>query len=142
MRPGPFLVAVGVITVLLVIASLDIETIFDTNDFLPSGGETVRNIVMMDAAFGGSTDNVNVLIEAEVTDDRTIRNVLDFTEAFFDDLRRPEGVVGGIQSSLGLLFIDWITDDGTEGDNYDPELRKMALAANEFRLDLVQSRQL
>ena len=137
-RPGPFLVGIGVITVLLGIASLDIETVFDTNEFLPSGGEAVRNIESIEAAFGGSVENVNVLIQTEVTDDRAIRNMLDFADAFFDDLRRPEGVVGGIQSSLGLLFEDWITDDGTEGDNYDPELHKMALAANEFRLDPAQ----
>ena len=130
--------AIGIITILLGIAARDIETVFDTNDFLPSGGEAIRNIETMGAAFGGSTANVNVLIEAEVTDDRNIRNLFDFTEAFFDDLRRPEGVVGGIQSSLGLLLVDWITDDGTEGDNYDPELLEMALAANEFRLNPAQ----
>ena len=138
LRPAPFLVAIGIITILLGIAARDIETVFDTNDFLPSGGEAIRNIETMGAAFGGSTANVNVLIEAEVTDDRNIRNLFDFTEAFFDDLRRPEGVVGGIQSSLGLLLVDWITDDGTEGDNYDPELLEMALAANEFRLNPAQ----
>ena len=138
LRPAPFLLAIGVITILLGIAARDIETVFNTDDFLPSGGEAIRNIETMGAAFGGSTANVNVLIEAEVTDNRTIRNLFDFSEAFFDDLSRPEGVVGGIQSSLGLLLIDWITDDGTEGDNYDPELLEMALAANEFRLDPAQ----
>ena len=115
-----------------------IETVFDTNEFLPSGDEAVRNIESIEAAFGGSVENVNVLIQTEVTDDRAIRNMLDFADAFFDDLRRPEGVVGGIQSSLRLLFEDWITDDGTEGDDYDPEPRKMALAANEFRLGPAQ----
>ena len=138
LRPAPFLLAIGVITILLGIAARDIETVFNTDDFLPSGGEAIRNIKTMGAAFGGSTANVNVLIEAELTDDRTIRNLFDFTEAFFDDLRRPEGAVGGIQSSLGLLLLDWISDDGTEGDNYDPELLEMALAANEFRLDPAQ----
>ena len=74
--------AIGIITILLGIAARDIETVFDTNDFLPSGGEAIRNIETMGAAFGGSTANVNVLIEAEVTDDRNIRNLFDFTEAF------------------------------------------------------------
>ena len=81
---------------------------------------------------------VNVLIEAEITDDRTIRNMLDFTQAFSDDLRRPEGVVSGIQSSVGVLFIDWITDDGTSGDNYDAQLQDMAQEADQFRLDPAQ----
>ena len=81
---------------------------------------------------------MNVLIEAEVTDDRTVRNILDFTQAFSDDLRRPEGAVSGIQSSIGVLFADWVTDDGTVGDNYDAELRLMAGEANQFRLDPAQ----
>ena len=134
-RPGPFLLVIGVVTLVLGVASTRIETVFDTNDFLPSGGSAIKDIETLDAAFGGSTDVVKVLIEAEITNDRTIRNLIDFTEAFSDDLRRPEGVVGGIQSSLGLLVVDWVTDDGTEGDNFDAELQDMARAANNFRLD-------
>ena len=137
-RPAPFLLAVAAVTILLGISSTRIETIFDTNDFLPSGGDALRNIETLDAAFGGSTGVVNVLIEAEITNDRTIRNMIDFTAAFADDLRRPEGVVSGVQSSIGVLFIDWVTDDGTPGDNYDAELQAMAEAADQFRLDPVQ----
>ena len=137
-RPAPFLAAIGIITILLGIASTGIETVFDTRDFLPSGGNSIRDVETLDAAFGGSTDAVKALIEAEITEDRTVRNLLDFTVAFSDDLRRPEGVVGGIQSSLGLLLIDWLTDDGTAEDNYDPELRAMSEAADEFRLDPAQ----
>ena len=137
-RPAPFLVVVGVVTLLLGVSSTQIETVFDTNDFLPSGGEAIRNIETLDAAFGGSTDVVKVLIEAEITDDRTIRNIIDFSVAFADDLRRPEGVVSDIQSSLGLLLLDWITDDGTQGDNYDAQLRAMSEAADQFRLDPAQ----
>ena len=98
---------------MLGVASTQIETVFDKRDFLPSGGDAIRNARTLDAAFGGSTDTVKVLIEAELTDDRTVRNVIDFTEAFSDDLRRPEGVVGGIESSLWLLLMDWIRDDDT-----------------------------
>ena len=134
LRPAPFLLVIAVITILLGIAARDIETVFDTRDFLPLGGEAIRNIKTLDAVFGGAADNVNVLIRAELTDDRTIRNLIDFTEAFSDDLRRPEGVVGGIQSSLGILFIDWITGDGSDGDKFDQDLQDMALAANNFRL--------
>ena len=134
-RPTPFLVAIGIVTLLLGIASTRIVTEYDSSDFLPSGGDAVKNIETMDAVFGGSTEMVKVLVEAEITDDRTIRNILDFTTAFTDDLRRPEGVVGGIQSSLGILFIDWINDDGTPDDRYDAQLREMATEANNFRLD-------
>ena len=137
-RPTPFLLVIGVVTLLLAVASARIVTVFNTNDFLPSGGEAIRHIETLDAAFGGSTGTVKVLIETEITDDRTVRNILDFSVAFSDDLRRPEGVVGGIESSLGLLLVDWIADDGTPGDNYDSQLREMTLAADEFRLDPVE----
>ncbi len=137
-RPAPFLAAVGVVTVVLGVAATQTETVFDRRDFLPSGGDAIKNSRTLGAAFGGSTGTVKVLIEAELTDDRTVRNLIDFNEAFSDDLRRPEGVVGGIESSLWLLLMDWIRDDDTAEDNYDPELRVMTEAANEFRLDPVQ----
>ena len=137
-RPAPFLLVIGIVTLLLGASSTRIETVFDTNDFLPTGGEAIRNIQTLEAAFGGSTDVVKVLIEAEITDDRTIRNIIDFSVAFADDLRRPEGVVSDIQSSLGLLLLDWVTDDGTQGDKYDAQLRAMSEAADQFRLDPAQ----
>ena len=96
-KPAPFLVAIGIVTVLLGAASTQIETEFNTRDFLPSGGDAIRNIDTLDAAFGGSTDVVTVMVEAEITDDRTVRNIFDFSLAFSDDLRRPEGVVSEIQ---------------------------------------------
>ena len=134
-RPTPFLVVIGIITIALGVASTDINTVFDSRDFLPRGGNAIRDIETLDAAFGGSTDVVHVLVEAEVTDDRTVRNILDFSVAFDDDLRRPAGVVGGIQSSLGLLLLDWITDNGSPGDLYNAELQAMTEEADQFRLD-------
>ena len=134
-RPAPFLIVIAVVTVILGIAATDISTEFDSRDFLPRGSDGVRDVETLDAAFGGSTDAVQVVIEAELTDDRTLRNIFDFTSAFDDDLRRPEGVVGGISSSFGVLFNDWVTDDGTPEDRYDAELAEMAAAANQFRLD-------
>ena len=133
-RPAPFLLAVAVVTILLGVASRNIETEFNSRDFLPSGGEAVRDLDTLDAAFGGQTDTVSILIRAELTDERTIRNLVDFGDAFSDGLRRPQGAVGDIQSSLGILFVDWITDSGGEGDNFDAELQRMALAADNFRL--------
>ena len=134
-RPAPFLVGIGVITVILGIAATDINTEFNSRDFLPRGGDGIRDVETLDAAFGGSTDAVQVVVEAELTNDRTIRNVLDFGAAFDDDLRRPEGVVTGISSSFGLLLNDWITDDGTPEDKYDAELVTMTEAADQFRLN-------
>ncbi|MCY3602245.1 MAG: MMPL family transporter [Chloroflexi bacterium] len=121
-RPAPYLGLVAVATVLLGLAATRIDSTFDTRDFLPSGGDGMTDLETLDAAFGGSTEAVNVLIEAEVTQARTILNLLDFTDAFQDDLRRPVGVEGTIEVSLGLLVLDWITDSGTPNDKYDPEL--------------------
>ena len=121
-RPAPYLGLVAVVTVLLGIAATRIDSTFDTRDFLPSGGDALTDLETLDAAFGGSTEAVNVLIEAEVTEARTILNLLDFTDAFQDDLRRPVGVEGDIQVSLGLVVLDWVTDSGTPDDKYDPEL--------------------
>ncbi len=121
-RPAPYLGLVAVVTVLLGLAATRIDSTFDTRDFLPSGGSAMTDLETLDAAFGGSTEAVNVLIEAEVTQARTILNLLDFTDAFQDDLRRPVGVEGDIDVSLGLLVLDWISDSGAEGDKYDPEL--------------------
>ncbi len=134
-RPAPFLVVISIVTLLLGIAAAQIETEFDARDFLPSGGDAIKNIDTLDAAFGGSTDLVTVLIEAEITNDRTVRNIFDFSLAFSDDLRRPEGVVSEIQASLGLLLFDWITDEGTPGDKYDAQLLEMYIDADEFRID-------
>ncbi|MCY3646384.1 MAG: MMPL family transporter [Chloroflexi bacterium] len=121
-RPAPYLGLVAVVTVLLGLAATRIDSTFDTRDFLPSGGDAMTDLETLDAAFGGSTEAVNVLIEAEVTQARTILNLLDFTDAFQDDLRRPVGVVGDVQGSVGLLVLDWITDSGAPGDRYDADL--------------------
>lgn len=121
-RPAPYLGLVAVVTVLLGLAATRIDSTFDTRDFLPAGGDGMTDLETLDAAFGGSTEAVNVLIEAEVTQARTILNLLDFTDAFQDDLRRPVGVTGDVQGSVGLLVLDWITDSGAPGDKYDPEL--------------------
>ena len=124
-RPGPYLALVAVATILLGLAATGIDSTFDTRDFLPSGGDSLTDLETLDAAFGGETEAVNVLIEAEVTEARTILNLLDFTDAFQDDLRRPVGVVGSVQGSVGLLVLDWITYSGTPGDRYDPELESL-----------------
>ena len=52
----------GVVTLLLGVASTRIVTVFNTDDFLPSGGETIRHIETLDAAFGGSTGTSAVLL--------------------------------------------------------------------------------
>jgi predicted RND superfamily exporter protein len=122
----PFVELVFAATVFFAIQAAEFDTEFDGNAQMPSGGDAVRDIETLDEAFGGSTEAVQVLVEAELTEDRAVRNVVEFNRAFSDDLRRPDGVVGDIQSLLGLLLADWITNSGAEDDRYDGTLLEMA----------------
>ena len=121
-KPMPVLAVAGVITVVLTSFATQISTEFNSNDFLPGDGESLEDIETLEAALGGQTEIVTVLVEAELTDDRTLRNLLTITEAFGDELTRPTGAASDITLSLGTLFEDWLVDSGEPGDNYDPEL--------------------
>ena len=72
-----------------------------------------------------------------MTQSRTILNLLDFTDAFNDDLKRPRGVDGDIQASLGLLVLDWITDSGMPEAKYDADSAALFLqtSATGVRVD-------
>ena len=124
-KPMPVLAVAGVITVVLAGAATEISTEFNSNDFLPGSGESIEDIEALEDALGGQTEIVTVLVEAELTDDRTLRNLLTITEAFGDELTRPTGATTDITLSLGTLFDDWLVDSGEPGDNYDPQLLAM-----------------
>ncbi|MEO0492468.1 MAG: MMPL family transporter [Actinomycetota bacterium] len=124
-KPMPVLAAAGVITVVLTGAATEISTEFNSNDFLPGDGESLEDIEALEEALGGQTEIVTVLVEAELTDDRTLRNILSITDAFRDELTRPTGAATDITVSLGVLFDDWLEDSGEPGDNYDPQLLPM-----------------
>ena len=121
-RPMALLFATAAVTVGLGTAAFDIDTEFNQNDFLPSGGETLTDLEALDEALGGQTETVTVLAEVELTDDRTLRNLVEISRAFDDDLTRPTGTSGGITASLGSLFLDWVDDSGEPDDDFDPEL--------------------
>ena len=112
-------------------AATEISTEFNSNDFLPGDGESIEDIEALEEALGGQTEIVTVLIEAELTDDRTLRNILTITEAFSDELTRPTGAATDITLSLGTLFDDWLTDSGEPDDKYDPELLGMLADVDE-----------
>ena len=121
-KPMPVLAAAGIVTIGLGAAAAQISTEFNSNDFLPSGGESLQDIEALDQALGGQTEIVTALVEAELTDDRTLRNLLTLTESFADELSRPTGAASDITLSLGTLFTDWVTDDEEPDDNFDLEL--------------------
>ena len=124
--PTVVLALTGVVTIGLGIAATQISTEFNSNDFLPSGGQSIEDIEAINQAFGGETVLTTTLIEAELTDDRTLRNLLTLSESFGDELSRPTGVAGDITLSLGALFNDWFNDTGEPGDKFDPELVRLA----------------
>ena len=124
-RPAPYLVLVVAVTVGFGFAASGITTDFTIRDVLPRDGNLIEDLDSLDAAFGGSTEVVSVLVRAEVTETRTLHNLFSMTEAFEDDLSRPRAADGTMEASLPLLVLDWTTDDGTPGDRYDPELDRL-----------------
>ena len=125
-KPMVVLAAAGALTIGLGAAATQISTEFNSNDFLPTGSDSIEDIEAINEALGGETVLTTTLIEAELTDDRTLRNLLTLSESFGDELSRPSGVDGDLTLSLGVLFNDWFNDSGQPGDNYDPELVELA----------------
>ena len=137
-RPAPYLVLVVGVTVGFGFAASGITTEFTIRDVLPRDGNVIDDLNSLDAAVGGSTEVVSVLVRAEVTETRTLHNLFYMTEAFEDDLSRPRAADGAMEASLPLLVLDWTTDDGTPGDRYDRDLdRLFAEATTGLDLDPV-----
>ena len=121
-RPTPYLLVVVLVTMGLGYAATRVETTFSRQDLLPRDSEVIADLNTLEAALGGSTEVVNVLINAELTETRTILNLWDFMAAFQDAGQRPQGVASNISLSFGEIAFDWITDDGRPADKYDAEL--------------------
>ena len=121
-RPGPYLLLVVLVTIGLGYAATRIDTAFSRQDLLSRDSEVIEDLKTLESALGGSTEVVNVLINAELTDTRTVLNLWDFITAFQDEAQRPAGVESNISLSFGQVAFDWITDDGRPEDKYDPEL--------------------
>ncbi len=129
-RPAPYLIAVAAVSIGFGVAATDIEARFSIRDILPRGGELIADLDTVEAAVGGSTQLVNVLIEAEATDVRTLLNLRDLRLAFDDEQRRPAAAVGPLEGSYELLIQDWIEDSGEPGDRYDAGLASLFAAAD------------
>ena len=121
-RPAPYLVAVVLVTAGLGYAATGLESEFSIKDILPRGGGVLEDMNTLEAAVGGSTEIASLLIEAEVTETRTLLNLRDLTAAFEDEQQRPRGAAGPMQGSYERLAYDWTNDSGEPGDKYDPEL--------------------
>ena len=128
-RPAPYVVLVAAISVGLGIAATNLTTDFSLRDLLPSNGNLAKDLQSLDEAFDGPTEVVNILVEAELTETRPLQNLFSLTDAFDDELSRPRGAAGSMDTALPHLIIDWVTDDGGLGDRYEPELERLFAAA-------------
>ncbi len=124
-RPMPYIAVVAAISIGLGIASTDIEARFTIHDVLPTGGDALADLNTLEAAFGGSTEVVNILIEAEATDTRTLLNLQDLRIAFEDEQRRPAAAAGPIENSYELLASDWVENSGESDERYDAQLAEL-----------------
>ena len=124
-RPAPYIAVVLAVTIGLGFAATDLKSEFSIRDILPRGGSVLEDLKTLDAAVGGSTEMVSVLIKAEATETRTLLNMHDLTSAFKDERRRPRAAAGPILGSYETLANDWINDSGEPGGKYDPELAEL-----------------
>ena len=135
-RPLPYLLAVLAITIGLGWVATGVQSDFDIRDALPRGGSVITDMNTIEAAIGGSTEIVSVLVDAEATETRTLLNFWDLTAAFADEQRRPSAASGPILASYESLLRDWTHDSGQPGDKYDPEMAALyAEASAGLRLD-------
>ena len=103
-RPSVILALTGVITVVFMALTTQLGTEFNSTDFIPDGTESKEDAVFMAENLGGNTEPVTVLVEADLSNDRTLRNLLDFSAAIEDPSQRPEAVSSAITNSLGTYF--------------------------------------
>ncbi len=103
-RPAVILVLTAAVTLLFLGLTTRLGTEFNSADFLPDGTESKEDLGFIAEHLGGSTETVTVLVEADLSEDRTLRNLFDFSLAIQDSSQRPEAVSGGITNSLGTYF--------------------------------------
>ena len=103
-KPAAILVLAGLLTLFFGVMTTRLGTSFDSTDFLPDGTESKEDVVFLSDNFGGNSEPVTVLVESDLSNDRTLRNLLDFAAAIEDPLQRPEAVNSGITLSLGTYI--------------------------------------
>ena len=103
-RPTAILLLSGIVTVIFLSLTTQLGSEFSSTDFVPDGTESKEDVVFMADHLGGNTEPVTVLVEADLSDDRTLRNILDFASAIEDSSQRPEAVSSDITNSLGVYF--------------------------------------
>lgn len=103
-KPAAILVLAGVVTLFFGVMATRLGTSFNSSDFLPSGTDSKEDVEFLSDHLGGNTEPVTVLVESDLANDRTIRNLLDFGFAIEDPAQKPEAVSSGITLSLGTYY--------------------------------------
>jgi len=123
------LVVVVLITAGLGIASQNLETTFDFNDFLPDGLEITDDIDFLTENFDinlASGERVNVLVKGDVADPAVMLALHTFHMNLQDD--DPTLINETNTESVLTVFLDWSTQDSTGGAldfNFDREFALM-----------------
>ena len=102
-RPAAILIVVAVFTVVMGVLATQVKSEFKSEDFVSSGSESSEDLDFLNDSLGGSTEPVTVLVEADITSDRTLRNLLDLSTGLEDPVLRPNAVASSVTSSLGVL---------------------------------------
>ncbi len=121
-RPLVVLVLVAGVTVAAALELPKLETTFDQTDLLPSG-DLLDDIEFLQDGLGGRSEVVTVLVEVDLSSDRTLRDLIDLEIGLVDVNRRPDAASGPVIQSLISLIRDWSEDSGLPGDEYDPAFR-------------------
>ncbi len=103
-KPAVILVVVGVVTLVFGALTTQLGTEFSSTDFLPDGTESKDDVLFLTESLGGNTEPVTVLVESEIANDRTLRNLLDFALAIENPSQKPSAVSSGITNSLGTYY--------------------------------------
>ncbi len=99
-RPVAILAVTGAVTVGFGLLATQLGSEFDNADFVARGSESLEDLEFFDEHFGGSNEPVTVVIEADLTDDRTLRNLFDLNAGLEDTVQRPTAVTSDVTSSL------------------------------------------
>ncbi|MEM7096213.1 MAG: MMPL family transporter [Actinomycetota bacterium] len=118
-KPGAILALTGVFTLVMAGLATQVESEFDQADFVTQGSDSAEDIRFIDEFLGGNTEPVTVLIESDVTSDRTLRNLLDLSEGLEDPVQKPDAVAGPVTSSLGVVASNLPLDAQAELNTLD-----------------------
>lgn len=131
-RPSLFLAVAAVVSVAAFVGAANVSSTFSETDFLPSGTESYEDLLFLDEEFAGGAATATLLIEGELDETETLRDLVNLELVLADEATRPDGMTGPVEKSFLSLAIDWAVDDGTPGDKYDPDVAPLLQDLDRF----------